>query len=278
MWHRELTAGWLPPSIGDDTLVVPIEEGGIAGLDASTSRVNWRAVQELASGFGGASPLVVDATVYMPLGVALYAIDVATGAIRWRFPTGLPSESTPAVAGETVSFTGDDTYLYALDATDGTQRWRRKTDAQIRANVTTAAASVYVATKTGTVYAVKRETGAVRWTTGLSSEADDGVVRPGMIATDGSRIYVLFDDALVALAAATGDQCWRRRDVPVRYNAGLAICDGAVYVYRRDGLDVLEAATGEERRRIELDDYRAGPTIADGALYAIVNQELVRYQ
>jgi outer membrane protein assembly factor BamB len=44
----------------------------------------------------------------------LYALDVATGTVRWKFVTGDFVESSPAVSGGLVYVGSDDGYLYAL--------------------------------------------------------------------------------------------------------------------------------------------------------------------
>ncbi|MFB6172902.1 MAG: PQQ-binding-like beta-propeller repeat protein [Haloarculaceae archaeon] len=271
VWRRGLELGWLGPGLGDETLVVPLE-AGLVGLDAADGSDRWRALEDLPTEIGGASPLVADGAVFVPLGVSLYALDLATGEIRWRFPTGLPSESMPAVADGTISFAGDDTYVYALDAADGTERWRTKTDARIEASVTVAGELVLAATEAGTVYALDRKTGGVRWTSRLPQG-------PEAVATDGSRVYLLTDDRLTALAVANGHRCWRNAGVSTRYLSGVAVCDGQVYTLHRDGLVILDAASGDERGVVvETGLLKAGPAVAGGALYAISRDELVRYR
>jgi outer membrane protein assembly factor BamB len=272
-----MSPSWLGPGLGEGTLVVPLETG-LVGLDAASGDERWRAGEDLQPEFAGASPLVVDGTVYMPLGVSLYALDVTTGETRWRFPIGLQSLSMPAVADGTVYFAGQDTYVYALDAADGTERWRTKTDAGVEANVTVAAETVCVATDAGTVYALDRETGETRWTHQFPSREGNRPRRPQAVTTDGSRVYVLTNDRLTAFARSDGHRCWRQFDVPTGYLPGVAVCDGQVYTPHRDGLAALDAASGDEHGvLVETDVLRAGPAIADGALYAISRDELVRY-
>jgi outer membrane protein assembly factor BamB len=277
VWSQAVDPGWLAPGLGDGTLVVPLE-AGLLGLDAASGDERWRAGGDLHPEFAGASPLVVDGTVYMPLGVSLYALDAATGETRWRFPVGLQSLSMPAVAGETVYFAGQDTYVYALDVADGTERWRTKTDAGVEANVTVAGETVCVATDAGTVYTLDRETGETRWTHQFTPRAENRPRRPEAVATDGSRVYVLTDDRLTAFARSNGHRCWRQFDVTTGYLPGIAVSDGQVYTPHRDGLAALDAASGDERGvLVETGVLRAGPAIADGALYAISRDELVRY-
>jgi hypothetical protein len=57
----------------------------------------------------------------------VYALEAATGAMKWKFKTGDVVLSSPALADGTLFIGTWDTYLYALDATSGTEKWRFKT-------------------------------------------------------------------------------------------------------------------------------------------------------
>jgi outer membrane protein assembly factor BamB len=59
----------------------------------------------------------------------LYAVDAATGSIRWRSAPrlSLMDSSPPAVIGSTVFTVGFDHQVYALDTATGTIRWSRPT-------------------------------------------------------------------------------------------------------------------------------------------------------
>ena len=53
----------------------------------------------------------------------MYALDAATGRLRWAYTTGSCVRSSPAVTGGTVYFGGYDRKVYALDAATGRLRW-----------------------------------------------------------------------------------------------------------------------------------------------------------
>ena len=46
----------------------------------------------------------------------VYALDVATGRLRWIYTTGIMPDSGPAVAGGTVYVGSEDNKVYALNA------------------------------------------------------------------------------------------------------------------------------------------------------------------
>lgn len=53
----------------------------------------------------------------------VYALDAATGAVRWEFFTGGPVRLAPTLAGDHVYVGSDDGYAYCLKAADGSLAW-----------------------------------------------------------------------------------------------------------------------------------------------------------
>ena len=74
------------------------------------------------------SPAVWNGAVYFGSGDGnVYALDAATGALKWKFQTGDVVHASPAIS-DGVLFVGSwDSYFYALDATTGNEKWRFKT-------------------------------------------------------------------------------------------------------------------------------------------------------
>ncbi len=71
-------------------------------------------------------PVVADGILFVPSMVAdsVTALDVQTGAQRWRFFAEGPVRFAPVVWEGGVYFVSDDGYLYCLNAADGTLRWK----------------------------------------------------------------------------------------------------------------------------------------------------------
>ena len=61
-----------------------------------------------------------------------YALDEATGALRWKFATGGRVTSSPAVAAGRVYIGSYDSNFYALDAASGALRWKFATRGERR--------------------------------------------------------------------------------------------------------------------------------------------------
>src|SRR5712671_1326163 len=74
------------------------------------------------------SPAIAGGLIYFGSGDGnVYALDAASGALRWKFHTGNVVHASPAVAAGTLYVGSWDSYFYALDAATGKQRWRFKT-------------------------------------------------------------------------------------------------------------------------------------------------------
>lgn len=56
----------------------------------------------------------------------VYALDMATGRVKWHFRTGGPVRFAPAVAGERVFAASDDGHIYCLAAATGKLLWRHR--------------------------------------------------------------------------------------------------------------------------------------------------------
>jgi outer membrane protein assembly factor BamB len=56
----------------------------------------------------------------------VYALDAATGRVRWTFFTGAPVRFAPALWKDRVLAVSDDGYLYCLSAADGKLLWKKR--------------------------------------------------------------------------------------------------------------------------------------------------------
>jgi outer membrane protein assembly factor BamB len=92
----------------------------------------------------------------------VYALDAASGKLKWRFATADVVHSSPAISDGTLYIGSWDTYLYALDAATGKELWRFKTgdDAEIHNHVGIQASP---AVADGTVYFGCRDSSAPKY-------------------------------------------------------------------------------------------------------------------
>jgi eukaryotic-like serine/threonine-protein kinase len=118
------------------------------------------------------SPSVSNGTVYFGSGdTNIYALDAATGNLKWKFKTGDVVHASPAVSDGTLFVGSWDSYFYALDATTGKERWRFKTgeDAEIhnqigiQSSAAVANGAVYFGCRDSKFYAVDAASGKQLW-------------------------------------------------------------------------------------------------------------------
>ena len=80
----------------------------------------------------GSSPAVVNGAVYVGSDdTKVYALEAATGALKWSYNTGDRVDSSPAMVNGVVYVGSGDGKLYALDATTGALRWSYSTGGSI---------------------------------------------------------------------------------------------------------------------------------------------------
>ena len=181
------------------------------------------------------SPVVWHDAVYFGSGdTNIYALDAATGGLKWKFKTGDVVHASPAIS-EGVLFVGSwDSYFYALDAATGKEKWRFKTgeDADIHNQV------------------------------GIQSSA---------ALADGVAYFGCRDSNFYAVDAATGKQLWAFINKGSWVIASPAVSDGKVYFATSDtGLfHVVDAKTGAPVFSVDYKHWPmfSSPAIAGGLAY-----------
>jgi outer membrane protein assembly factor BamB len=210
------------------------------------------------------SPAVAGGTVYYGSEDSrVYALDAATGRLRWSYTTGGGVYAGPAVTGGIVYIGSDDGKLYALSATTGHLRWSYDTRYAVESTPALAGGTVYFGSWDHKVFALSAATGRLRW----SYSAQDAVVSSP--AVEGGTVYFgSFDDNVYALDAATGHLRWSYTTGSPVFSSP-AVAGGTVYIGSEDHkVYALDAATGHLRW-----SYTTGspvfssPAVAGGTVY-----------
>jgi formylglycine-generating enzyme required for sulfatase activity/outer membrane protein assembly factor BamB len=122
-----------------------------------------------ATSVGGpvrSSPVVVRNTVIIGGGDGIYALDAATGAVKWKFPSPKGSQSSACVVDDVVYIGAENGTLLALDLASGKPRWRARLGGGANSGIKTAPAVAFgvvlVSGAQGTV-AVDATTGKKVW-------------------------------------------------------------------------------------------------------------------
>ena len=100
-------------------------------LNESTGEVRWR----LHIGFPVGSVTVGGGWSFAGAGNnSVYAVDPASGQVRWEAKTGGPVTGGARRVGATVYAGSDDLYLHAIDAATGAERWKFFAGGAVRAD------------------------------------------------------------------------------------------------------------------------------------------------
>jgi outer membrane protein assembly factor BamB len=213
------------------------------------------------------SPAVAGGVVYVgdDNGI-MYAIDAATGTLRWKISTPGPGTSIvarPTVTGGTVYIGSENNDVYALDAATGAVRWKANTTGSVDSSAAVVAGVVYVGNDNNELFALDAVTGHVRWTL----QTGDNVTSSPAVSA--GTVYVgCEDDFVYAVNAATGHVRWQRQ-TGGQVNSSPAVSGGTVYVGSDDRkVYALDAATGAiEWTRPTAGKVDSSPAISDGTLY-----------
>ena len=158
------------------------------------------------------SPAVWNGTVYFGSGNGnVYALDAATGALKWKFRTGDVVHASPAIADGVVFVGSWDTYFYALDAVTGKEKWRFKTgdddkihnQVGIQSSAAVADGVAYFGCRDSNLYAVDVATGQKKWA--FNNKGSWVINSPAV--SDGKVYFATSDSGLFyALDVKTGDK------------------------------------------------------------------------
>jgi outer membrane protein assembly factor BamB/predicted phosphodiesterase len=164
--------------------------------------------------------------------------------------------------------------VVALDLATGAIRWRTTTPTQIRGGVAAAGATIAAAQIDGTVLGLDADTGAIRWRSELGAGLVPGaaaIFAPP--AADAGDILIGNQRRLAAISAAEGGMVWAVDPVPEGRDSqalsAIAISDGAAFgVFNRalGGVSAWDRATGAPLWRYEgplTIAINATPVVAD---------------
>jgi outer membrane protein assembly factor BamB len=191
------------------------------------------------------------------------ALDLATGAIRWRTPTPVQVRGGVAIAGATVAAAQLDGTVLGLDADTGEIRWR----SELGTGLVPGAAAIFAppASDAGDILvgnqrrlaAISAAEGGTVWSADPVPQGVDSQALSAIAVGDGAAFGV-FNRAFGGVGAwdrATGQLLWRfEGPLTTAINATPVVASGAVYVVNgMDEVFALDATTGALRWQIKLD-------------------------
>ena len=250
------------PAVAGGLVYFASYSGSFIALDSATGQVKWKFATAgehrfTAKHIHGAqpsgeadpdpfdvylsSPTVADGVVYFGSGDGnVYALDAASGALKWKHPTGDVVHASPALANGTVFVGSWDSYFYALDAATGAEKWRFKTGEDpnihnqvgIQSSAVVADGVVYFGCRDSNLYAVDAQTGQQKW---AFSHKGSWVV--GSPAVREGKVYFATSDSglFYALDAKTGTSIFSLDFKHWPLFSSPALAGGMAYVGSHEG-------------------------------------------
>lgn len=244
------------PAIQQGTVYFTAYDGNLYAVDAASGALKWKFQTAGERRFSGkhlhgtqpvgeimpdpfdcylSSPVVSNGAVYFGSGDGnVYAVDAASGSLKWRFKTGDVVHASPALADGTVFIGSWDSYFYAIDADTGKQKWRFKT---------------------GEDHEIYNQVG----------------IQSSAAVVDGVVYFGCRDSHLYALNAATGEQKWALSENGSWVVGSPAVREGKVYFPTSDSslLFEVDAGTGKVLRSLAFNHWYlySSPALAGNTLY-----------
>jgi len=259
------------PAVASGLVCFSSLDGAIQALDIATGKLAWTFQtggerRFTAPGIHGAqprtevmpdpfdvflsSPAVADGMLFVGSGDQhVYALDVATGSLRWKVKTGDVVHASPAVAGGKVYIGSFDRTMYALDAHTGATRWTFQTGDDpdihnqigIASSAAVAEGRVFFGCRDGFFYALDATTGALLW----KHDNHKGWVIASP-AVQGGRVFFPTSDGqrFKALETATGKLVFDQPMKAVSFSSPAIAGNRIVYGTSDGWLHVMDLETG----------------------------------
>ena len=258
--------------------------GRFYAVDAASGKLKWKFQTEGEKRFEGkhlhgsepaaelmpdpfdfylSSPALWGGAVYFGSGDGnVYALDAATGTLKWKFHTGDVVHASPAISDGTLFIGSWDSYFYALDAATGKEKWRFKTgedhDIYNQVGIQSSAAVmdgvVYFGCRDSNFYALDARTGEKKWA--FNNKGSWVITSPAV--QDGKVYFATSDTAMVyAMDAKTGAPIFSLKFNHWPLFSSPAIAGGMLYIGSHQGkLIAIDLASQKPAWTFETDASR----------------------
>jgi len=235
-----------PTVIAYETVYIHSNDDYLYAIDTNNGKLRWKFKTIGHESDISSAPAIAEGVVFFgtdyyssfdsgyddPKGY-FYALDAATGKLKWEYPTGHSAESSPVVDNGCVYFGSDG--IYALDTKDGKLKWKYDTFRIIGLPLLISGENLYYpdycndAFPHGVcIYAIDAATGKLKWKQAIS---DENIVNqfPSLLSANGLVIVANPGKTgyVYALDALDGDIKWSSQ---LYLQNALFISDGILYV------------------------------------------------
>jgi eukaryotic-like serine/threonine-protein kinase len=273
IWKRT-TGGPVPstPAIANGLVYAGSYDGKFYALNARTGAIKWKFATEgerrfEAKGIHGlqpksqtiadqfdiflSSPVVVQGVVYFGSGDGnLYALDAATGDLKWKFKAGDVIHASPAYADGVLYVGSWDSYFYAVEAATGKEKWKFHggedplihNQVGFQSSAAVVDGVVYVGCRDSHLYALDAATGKEKWK--MFNDLSWVIVSPAVV--DGKVVFATADSSLFHIAeAATGKSLIKQQDKAYMFSSPVVAGDVVLVGVLNGTLQARDFKTGE---------------------------------
>ncbi len=240
--------------------------GRLYAIDINTGKLRWKYIMD--SSFSYPPPFFKDGIVYTAVQRKLLAIDTITKAVKWEFNAGDFIQSAPIVADNILYFNCNDRALYALNVSTGQLLWKffqtppTPYDAANSSSPTVVNGVVYFASSDQHVYAVNALSGTLKWKT-FNSLGMGATIHSGVSVVN-DKLYVGdFHRNLLAFNISDGSQAWVFNPFGPMHSSPTVV-DGVVYIGAAQHFYAVNAADGTLKWRIPTAFYISSSPIVSG--------------
>ncbi|MEU0541714.1 serine/threonine-protein kinase [Nocardia sp. NPDC005978] len=168
---------FISPIFAADGAVVTVTGGGeVCLLDAATGTVRWRVTDAKSEFDRLGTPIISGGAVYLSTSSTFRALDLGTGAEKWRFDFG----GSATVVRDGTAFVVGYSRAYAFDAAGGTVRWLYRSDDPLSDALAVGTDSVYLATA-DKILSLAITSGEQRWAYGAPGKLGGVVFGSGAV-------------------------------------------------------------------------------------------------
>lgn len=268
------TAGPVPstPAIAGGLAYFTSYDGKFYAVDAKTGKLRWKFTtggerRFEAKGLDGmqpknqtiadpwdvylSSPVVAQGAVYFGSGDGnAYALDAASGELRWKFPTGDVVHASPAFDAGTLYFGSWDSYFYAVDAASGKEKWRIHggedpvihNQVGFQSSPAVVDGVVYTGCRDSNVYAIDAATGKEKWR--FYNQMSWVNSTPAVVK--GKVLFATSDSSLFHMADAATGKSAVKQQLKAYVFSSPAVAGDVVYLGLLNGtLEARDLNTGE---------------------------------
>jgi outer membrane protein assembly factor BamB len=273
LWKRA-TGGPAPstPAVANGTVYAGSYDGKFYALNTQTGAIRWKFAtggerRFEAKGIHGlepktqtiadqydvflSSPVVVSGVVYFGSGDGhLYALDAASGELKWKFKTGDVIHASPAFANGVLYVGSWDSFFYAVDAATGKEKWRFHggedplihNQVGFQSSAAVVDGVVYVGCRDSNLYALDAVSGQEKWR--FNNEMSWVISSPAV--TQGKVFFATSDSSLYHVVdAATGKSVLKQQDKAYMFSSPTIIGDVVLLGVLNGTLEARDVKSGE---------------------------------